>query len=102
MSRYTISRQAQQDLDEIWDYIGKENHNPVAADQLMETILSQFMLLAKHPRIGELRTDPEDLISGVRSFTVGSYVIYFQPAPNGIRVGRVLHGARDVRSALEG
>ena len=101
MSRYTISRKAQQDLDEIWDYIGSENHNPDAADRLMDTLLSRFTLLAKQPQIGELRIDLDDLIPGLRSFTVGNYVIYFQPVPNGIRVGRVLHGARDVRTALE-
>jgi toxin ParE1/3/4 len=102
MSRYSISRKAQQDLDEIWDYIGNRNHNPDAADRLMETMLNHFKMFAKQPGIGELRTDLDDLITGVRSFTVGNYVIYFQPVPNGIRVGRVLHGARDVRPALEG
>jgi toxin ParE1/3/4 len=37
-----------------------------------------------------------DLRAGLRSFTVGSYLIIYRPLADGIEVVRVLHGARDL------
>ncbi len=31
----------------------------------------------------------------MRRFSIGSYVVYYQPIEDGIRVIRVLHGARE-------
>ena len=100
MNRYTVSRRAQQDLDEIWDYIGIENHHPAAADRLLDTFCEKSVLLAAHPLIGEQRPDLDDLVPGVRAFSVSNYVIFYQPTTAGVRIARVLHGARDVRSAF--
>jgi toxin ParE1/3/4 len=87
-------------LDAIWDYIGIENHHPAAADRLLDTFCEKSVLLAAHPLIGEQRPDLDDLVPGVRAFAVGNYVIYYQPAAAGVRIVRVLHGARDARSAI--
>ena len=38
---------------------------------------------------------------GVRSFPFGAYVIFYRPLQDGVDVVRVLHGSRDVESALE-
>ncbi len=43
--------------------------------------------------MGQLRA--EFATGQFRSFSVGAYVIYFQPMKDGIRVARILHGARD-------
>ena len=48
--------------------------------------------------MGELRV--EFATGRYRSFTVGNYVIYFVPASGGIRIARVLHGARDHNALL--
>ena len=52
MTRYTVAHRARQDLDDIWDYIGIENHHPAAADRLLDTFCAKFALLAAHPLIG--------------------------------------------------
>ena len=44
------------------------------------------------PDMGRLR---EDLSAGLRSFSVGNYVIFYRPMKGGIEIARVLHGARD-------
>jgi plasmid stabilization system protein ParE len=31
----------------------------------------------------------------IESFSIGNYVIYYRPAVDGIRVARIVHGARD-------
>jgi len=50
-------------------------------------------VLAANPEIGE---DRAEFVGGrYRSFSVDNYVIYFQPAVNGVRIARILHGARD-------
>ena len=51
-----------------------------------------------HPEMGELRA--EFATGCYRSFSVGNYVIYYAPAPDGILIARVLHGARDHNSLL--
>jgi toxin ParE1/3/4 len=100
MSRYIVARRARVDLEDIWGYIAIENDRPNAADRLMDSFFEKFALLGSQPQIREQRPDLDDLIVGVRSFTVGNYVIYYQTVAGGVRIGRVLHGARDVRSAL--
>jgi toxin ParE1/3/4 len=41
------------------------------------------------------REEPK-LGADLRSFPVGSYLIFYRPAANGIALVRVLHGARDI------
>ena len=100
MNRYTISPLARNDLDAIWDYIAIENDRPNAAHRLIERLFETFALLARQPLTGQFREDLADLVENMRSFSVGSYVIYYQPTRTGVRIGRVIHGARDVRAVL--
>jgi toxin ParE1/3/4 len=48
--------------------------------------------LARFPLLGASR---EELVPGLRMFAVGNYVIYYRPQTDGVRLERVLHGARD-------
>jgi toxin ParE1/3/4 len=100
MSRYLLSALARNDLDAIWDYIGIENDRPSAAHRLIEALVEKFEMLARQPLMGQAREDLADLVEDVRSFSVGNYVIYYQPVAEGVRIGRVLHGARDARAVL--
>lgn len=43
--------------------------------------------------MGRLRGE---LATGLRSFPVGRYVIFYRALSNGIEIVRVLHGARDL------
>ena len=91
MSAYRFSLQAHQDMDEIVEYISRDN--PDAADQWLSLVHEKCSLLSKHPRIGRNRSD---LRNGLRSFAIGNYVIFYTPARRSIEVVRVLHGARDL------
>ena len=44
MSRYRLTEQARQDLDEIWLYIAEDN--PTAADHFLDTLYEKFVLVA--------------------------------------------------------
>lgn len=93
MTPYTVAALAQADLDEIWDYIAEDN--ATAADRLLGKLHEKLLLLATQPLIGQAR---EELRPNLRSFSVGKYVIYYEPVGERINVLRILHGARDVNA----
>lgn len=95
MSRVIFTAPARQDLREIAAYIRKDN--PVAAKRTIARIRDVCQTtIARMPACGTMR---DDLLPGLRCFSVGNYVIYFQ-GRNPVAVLRVLHGARDVRPEM--
>ena len=91
MSQVSIAEAAEADLIEIWAFIAQDNVE--AADQLLDRICDTCQTLARSPRIGR---DRSDLARGVRSFPVGTYLIFYRKARRGIEVARVLSGFRDL------
>lgn len=98
MNRYVLSPLARTDLVGIFGYIAE--HNLSAARNFQISLHKRFALLARHPQMGELRRDLEDISPKLRSISAGRYVIYFRPISNGIEIVRILHGSRDQRRAL--
>ncbi len=43
----------------------------------------------------------DSLVTSLRSFPVGNYLIFYCPVNKGIEVIRVLHGARDIQNLFE-
>ena len=84
------------DLVEIWEYIASDS--PGHADGFADRIDSCIQALAQQPRKGRGRAE---LGAGLRSFTVGRYVIFYEAVPNGVDVVRVIHGSRDIEAALK-
>ena len=82
---------AREDLDEIWDYIARDN--PVVATKVVYRIRDRFEMLGRQPLLGEVC---EDLQPGLRNFPVRPYVIYYCVLDDVVSIVRVLHGARDV------
>lgn len=97
MSRYILSPEAREDLDEIADYIARDS--PKAARRVMEELKAAMVRLAQMPGIGHLREDLSD--EPLRFWPVFSYLIIYRAERKPLQVVRVLHGARDVRSILE-
>ncbi len=95
MSQVVLSELAEADLTDIWIFVARDN--PTAADRLTDEIHDKCQLLAARPKMGRLR--PE-LAPSIRSFTVGSYVIFYRVSTTGIEVARVLHGRRDIASVF--
>ena len=98
MPRLVLARDARQDLLEIAAYIARESGSDRRGDAFLEAVFATCETLATHPEMGQLRT--EFAAGQYRSFSVGSYVIFFRPTNNGIVVARVLHGSRDHYSVL--
>jgi toxin ParE1/3/4 len=85
------SPQAEIDLTSIWDYIAADNVK--AADALLVRIEELFDMLAQSPLAGRAR---HDLAPKLRSFPIGSYVIFYVPVSDGIEVVRVMSGRQDI------
>lgn len=89
MARITRSKLARADLRDIWLYIAQQNVD--AADRFLDRRDQTIRLIAESPAIGE----PQDQIKqGLRRFVVAQYLIFYETTADGIRVVRVLHGAR--------
>ena len=89
MPHVVRSRTARADLVTIWSYIALDN--AAAADRLLDEIDAAVRMLALHPDLGRTR---DELRTGVRSFPIGQYVIFYKPLEDGVHIYRVLHGAR--------
>ena|SRR4028118_2212369 len=96
MNRFKLSTQAAQDLENIWTYIAQESEQ--AADALIDQIIQRFPKLAAFPDLGRKR---DDLLEGLRSFPVKSYVLFYRRTQEGIEIFRILHGRRDIESEFE-
>jgi toxin ParE1/3/4 len=95
MPTIVVRPRALHDLAEIWAYIAAHSVNH--ADAFADLIDRKFQILARRPGMG--RNRPE-LAPNLRSFVVGSYVIFYTPFPKGVGIIRVLHGARDLETTL--
>jgi toxin ParE1/3/4 len=96
MNRYHVTENARADLDEIWLYIAQDSLE--AADRLIDKMYATFLSLAQTPGMGRRR---EELAPGLRSFPVGSYLIFYRSGEDGIEAARVLHGARNIETLFK-
>lgn len=86
---YTIP--AKRDLVEIWVYIAEDNMD--AADATEKRIRSVCDKLDQSPSLGKLRSE---LGAEIRAIGTGNYMVYYRLTPNGVRILRIVHSARDV------
>jgi toxin ParE1/3/4 len=91
MPKYIISREAEQDINEILAFIAADNFN--AALLLYGRLIDVFEMLAENSNAGRGR--PE-LKEDIRSFPEGNYLIFYRKWAGKIAIVRVLHGARDL------
>jgi toxin ParE1/3/4 len=96
MGRVYRTQRARVDLLQIWNYIAERNFD--AANGVLDRILAMLNLIAAQPLMGEAidRVKP-----GARRYSVGNYVIYFEPVEDGIRLLPVVHAARQVDDLLD-
>lgn len=92
MSRVVWTPAAEQDLEGIFLYVGRERHSPRAAAELVREIAAKAATYAEQPMLAEVRLE---FGPAVRVFAVGPYVVFYRPAAVGIEVLRVIHGARE-------
>jgi len=94
---FRVSPQVDAELDDIWLYIATESSSVNVADRVVDSITQQFLLLSKHPYMGRRR---DDLRPGLRSVTVGIYVVIYQVKGDDVLILHVVHGRRDIKEIV--
>lgn len=90
MPRVEKTSLAETDAVDIWVYIAQDN--PDAATKLLRRIEDRLNSVAAMPLSAEA---VPSLGCDMRRFSVGNYVVYYHPIEDGVRVIRILHGARE-------
>lgn len=91
MAKHIITREAEADIDEMLAYIASDNFD--ASLVFYDRLINQFERLADNPMAGRAR--PE-LNEGLRSFPLGSYLIFYRVWAGEVAITRVIHSARDL------
>jgi len=96
MSKYVLTAEADQDLDDIWEYIAQDNIE--AADRWDAKLREAFAMLAHNPRAGHTRKDLTD--KPILFWPVGAYLTLYRILEDKIEIVAVTQGARDIPSNL--
>jgi toxin ParE1/3/4 len=87
----TFSPAANHDLMDIASYIAQDN--PGRALSFVDELEDSCHRLDVSPGIGTARPELGD---GIRLWPHGNYLIFYRAGSLGIRIERIMHGARDV------
>lgn len=90
-----IRAEARQDLQDIADYIARDDRR--AARRFARMLRDRCAFLAANPHIGRER--PE-LRKDLRSFPVQSYVIFYRILDGTVEIANIVHGSRDLEGLL--
>lgn len=97
MTKFILSKAADADLEDIFDYTLEE----FGLDQAVSYVSSfddTFNMIAENLEIGRERKEiQEDL----RSFVKDKHVIFYRILSDHVRIVRILHGSRDLPKFLD-
>jgi toxin ParE1/3/4 len=82
---------ADEDLLEIWFYIGADDMD--AADRVIDRIDERCESLAQNPEMGAERPD---LTPGMRYLVEGNYLIFYRVRSEFVEILRILNGMRNL------
>jgi toxin ParE1/3/4 len=101
VSAFTLSSRAEQDITEIADYLARESLD--AAVRFYDQVPVALSSLARNPGMGKPVLLKDPTLTGVRIWRIDGFprvLVFYHATQRGIRVVRVLHGARDIDSTL--
>ena len=87
MADFVLASCVEDELDEIWDFIAKDN--PEAASQVIDAARETFKALALNPGIGKPRGFRDQRIRGIYVRAVAGfdrYRIYYRKISDGIQI----------------
>ena len=93
MSSYSFSDASIKDLDDICEYVARQNSK--AASELFDAIRKKCKLVAGFPNMGKSYSR---LAPNLRGFVVEDYIVFYYPREDGIDIARVISGYRDLES----
>lgn len=97
MTKVILSKAADADLEDIFDYTLEEFGLDQAVSYVSE-FDDTFETISESPEIGRKR---EEIREELRSLVKDKYVIFYRILIDHIRVVRILHGSRDLPKFLD-
>ncbi|MAI61042.1 MAG: hypothetical protein CBB87_00970 [Micavibrio sp. TMED27] len=97
MTKVILSKAADADLEDIFDYTLEEFGLDQAVSYVSE-FDDTFETISENPEIGCKR---EEIREELRSLVKDKYVIFYRILIDHIRVVRILHGSRDLPKFLD-
>lgn len=100
--RILITPKANQDLDNLFDYIAQDNSN--AALDFFDAARKTIANLAQNPGIGNFYSVSNSRLQGLRKVSVKGfekYLIFYLASEDVLTVVRIIHGCRDIPTILE-
>ncbi len=99
MANYVLSRQAIEDLTEIWMYTCS-TWSDIQADKYYELLTGAFVTISNNPDLGKSYDDVSIGLLGIR---VGQHLIFYRMSKeNQIQILRVLHVRMDLIRTIKG
>lgn len=92
MSGYILGRDAERDLNDIWDYIAEASVE--AADRMTARLFEVFETLARNPGMGHKREDLTNFT--ILFWPVENYLVIYRAKRALIQIVAVVHGKRDI------
>lgn len=96
MRKLPLAPRAEADLDDIFDYLAPRS--PRGAARVIRGLLEQCGRVCDAP-LGY--PSCEQLRAGLRRAVYRPYLIFFTLDQTGVRIERIVHGARDLPSLFE-
>lgn len=96
MSGYVLSTDADLDLDDIWEYIARDNIE--AADHWIAKLFDAFEALGQNPKMGHPRADLTQY--PVLFWPVGAYIVIYRAERRLVEIVAVTQGSRDIPAFL--
>lgn len=93
----TWSEPAELDVAEACDYLSMTS--PELVSRFLGALEETLTFLVENPEVGKPRESQEARMQGIRSWAVrafSSYLVFYTVTHDGLRVVRLLHGARDL------
>jgi toxin ParE1/3/4 len=103
MPTLLVHDRARQDVVDIFHHIAPENL--AAALRVYDAIEATFHLVASHPGAGPVCRLPDPALADLRFLPVREYrgyLVIYRALQDGAEIVRVIHGARNLASALRG
>jgi toxin ParE1/3/4 len=97
-----VHDEAEDDLKKIFGHIAADHVD--AARRFLDSVWRDFERLAEQPGMGAIREFNNARAAHIRSWPVRgfrNYLIFYRPIENGVKIIRVLHGARDIAAIFE-
>ncbi len=96
------SPEALKDLDETYDYIFNEKHNPIAAQNTIQGIRNVITELKTLDNIGVKVFLPDGIETPYRFVQYKNYLAFYRQIDNHVYIDRILYGKRDYLQILFG